>query len=96
MCADPKRGQPADWTTSWIDGGRYPREKPNPRYPTGVDLDCSDGAEETCTAKLVCPTPRCGKWVVRCRRCGTTAIATTAGRPDDPRSLTLACKEKLQ
>ncbi len=81
-----------DWQIEWVDSGRFPRNPPNPRYPDGMDLDISGGAERTCEAPLVHPTPRCGYYVVTCRICGFKTIITTAGRPDDPRSLKMPCK----
>lgn len=81
-----------DWQIDWIDGGRDPKSPPNPRYPDGIDIDCSDGATVTCASALKHPTPRCGVYRVHCRTCGQRAVVTTAGRPDDPRSLKMACK----
>jgi hypothetical protein len=83
---------PVDWQIDWIDRGREPQCAPNPKYPRGVDIDSSDGAEKTCASALPYPAKRCGYFVVKCRTCGMTAMVTTAGRPDDPRSLRLACK----
>lgn len=81
-----------DWTIEWVDGGREPKCPPNPRYPDGLDLDISHGAERTCSSPLTYPTPRCGYFVVSCRVCGFKTIITTAGRPDDPRTLKMPCK----
>lgn len=86
----------ADWQIEWEDSGREPRCQPNPRYPDGIDIDISDGGEPTCTAALVYPARRIGHYRVRCRTCGASCTLTTAGRPDDPRSLTMACKRMLQ
>ena len=82
----------ADWQVEWLDFGRDPKCPPNPNYPEGIDIDVSDGATATCSASLAHPTPRCGAYRVRCRICGATSAVTTAGRPDDPRSLKMACK----
>jgi len=80
-------------TVKWIDRGRRPTQKPNPNYPDGIDLDMSDGAQKTCTVKLEpYPTPRCGLFAVSCSRCSLSVLITTAGRPDDPRSVKLACQ----
>ena len=81
-----------DWQIEWMDFGREPKCPPNPNYPNGIDVDMSDGATVTCTAKLAHPTKRCGAYRVMCRICGATGACTTAGRPDDPRSLKMACK----
>lgn len=76
---------------TWLDLGREPKERPNPRYPHGIDLDISKGAIGTCKVVLQYPAPRCGTYLIRCKHCGTTASCTTAGRRDDPRSVRLAC-----
>lgn len=77
----------------WHDSGKEPECKPNPNYPDGIDLDVSFGAERTCTARLPYPARRCGSYIVECSKCGLTVACSTAGRPDDPRSIKLACKE---
>ena len=81
-----------DWQIEWLDHGRDPQCPPNPRYPDGIDVDVSHGATVTCTSPLAHPTPRCGLYMVKCRVCGASSAVTTAGRPDDPRSLKMACK----
>lgn len=78
----------------WVDVGREPQCAPNPAYPTGIDVDGSFGAENTCTVALPYPAMRCGRYEVKCRACGRTAAVTTAGRPDDPRSVKIACVEQ--
>jgi len=83
-------------TVEWVDHGREPKCPPNPNYPDGLDVDASDGAERTCATELAHPAPRCGVYVVACRKCGARVAVTTAGRADDPRSLKLACKETRQ
>lgn len=80
-----------DWQIEWIDRGREPQCAPNPKYPNGIDIDSSHGASVTCFSKLPCPAPRIGLWMVTCRTCGRREAVTTAGRPDDPRSLRMAC-----
>jgi hypothetical protein len=80
----------ADFKIHWIDRGEKPRLQPNPLFPLGKDLDLSQG-REGCKDALPWPAPRIGYFVVECRRCGANAIITTAGRPDDPRSIKLAC-----
>ncbi len=76
---------------TWHDHGREPKCEPNPAYPEGVDLDCSKGATQTCTTKLPYPAKRCGYFMVKCRACGQRVAITTAGRPDDPRSVKIDC-----
>lgn len=76
----------------WIDGKRAPTSPPDPAFPDGIDIDLSAGRKLTCTVPLVCPAPRCGVYLIQCKTCGLKAVITTAGRPDDPRSVVLACK----
>lgn len=76
----------------WIDRHREPQCPPNPAYPDGVDADVTLGARPACRSALPYPAPRCGLYVVTCKLCGANCAITTAGRPDDPRSITLPCK----
>ena len=76
----------------WKDNGREPQAKPNPKFPDGVDIDVSLGAE-SCATMLPYPAQRCGYYVVRCKKCDYVVAITTAGRPDDPRKVTVPCKK---
>jgi hypothetical protein len=76
----------------WRDAGKEPKVAPNPDYPKGIDLDCSNGAAVVCQTPLPYPARRIGSYIVECRICGIRVGCTTAGRPDDPRSLKVACK----
>jgi hypothetical protein len=75
----------------WIDRHREPQVAPDPEFPNGIDVDVSDGKEPSCRVDLPYPAKRCGMFYIECKRCGINAIITTAGRPDDPRSFTVAC-----
>ena len=77
---------------TWVDAGREPQVKPDPRFPNGIDIDMSRDQEEACTTGLPYPARRCGHFVIECERCHTRVVLTTAGRPDDPRSVRIACK----
>ena len=77
---------------SWIDREREPQCPPNPNYPNGMDIDSAKGAVKSCKTDLPYPAKRCGVYIVKCLNCGYTAAITTAGRVDDPRSVTLPCK----
>lgn len=79
----------------WIDGKREPKCRPNPAFPNGVDLDLAND-RPACQTDLPWPAKRIGHYHVTCDICGCTALITTAGRPDDPRSVRLPCKRKLQ
>lgn len=76
----------------WIDSKREPKNPPNPAYPIGIDLDLSQGAIVTCKSELPYPAKRIGYYIIKCNICGLTTMVTTAGRIDDPRSITLACR----
>jgi hypothetical protein len=76
----------------WIDGGREPVAKPNPAYPNGIDLGYAAPGQMSCRTDLPYPARRCGKYFIKCMICGMTLLATTAGRRDDPRSVTIPCK----
>lgn len=83
-------------TAEWIDREREPKCSPDPKYPKGMDVDTSDGAAKTCSLDLpLYPTPRCGLYVVTCSQCGMKVALTTAGRPDDPRKVTLGCYSQV-
>ena len=75
----------------WIDAGGEPKVKPNPAYPDGIELDMSKG-QKSCETDLPYPARRCGYYLLTCDTCGLRAVVTTAGRPDDPRRVRLACK----
>lgn len=74
----------------WIDSGREPQRSPNPEYPNGMDIQLAEGVSG-CLVKLPYPAKRCGAYVIECKRCGAYAAVSTAGRPDDPRSIELPC-----
>lgn len=75
----------------WIDSGRDPKCAPNPEFPNGMDVDLSNGAPMRCMKLLPYPAKRCGYYVVECTACGLRVGVTTAGRPDDPRTVKLGC-----
>jgi hypothetical protein len=82
-------------TITWQDAGREPQCAPNPLYPKGIDVDLSTAGEPACKVDLPYPAKRVGGYVVTCSRCGICVGTTTAGRPDDPRSINIPCKEPL-
>jgi len=81
-----------EWAVDWLDAGREPECSPNPKYPNGIDINAACDDMPACMVRLPYPARRCGSYVVKCLRCGLTAAITTAGRPDDPRSLTINCR----
>lgn len=77
----------------WIDREREPQCPPDQRYPHGKDIDASFGLPN-CLAELPYPAKRCGIYRVECLRCGISIGITTAGRPDDPKSVRIPCGPK--
>jgi hypothetical protein len=80
------------FVVEWVDGGRKPTAPSNPKYPNGLDVEAFVPGQTTCYLKLAYPAKQCGVYHIRCRVCHLTAVVTTAGRRDDPRSIKLACK----
>lgn len=74
----------------WHDSGLEPKAKPNPAYPNGIDLD--SGQRPACLVNLPYPAKRVGTYIIECEVCGIRMGITTAGRPDDPRSVQVPCK----
>ena len=79
---------------TWIDHEREPRVAPNPNFPNGRDIDASNG-QPSCEVSLPYPARRCGMYIVHCKQCNELSAVTTAGRPDDPRSVKFACRLKV-
>lgn len=82
-------------TIQWIDHQKEPRCPPDPNYPTGIDVDVAGDAERWCFTEVPYPARRCGMYVIDCQECGLCIGVTTAGRPDDPRSVKMACKKDV-
>lgn len=76
----------------FIDSGREPTQKPDPKHPNGKRINLATVLQKTCTRNLPYPAPRCGAYEVTCRKCGYRAIVTVAGRADDPSMITMPCK----
>jgi hypothetical protein len=83
--------EPEQFEIQWIDLEREPKDRPDPNFPDGIDLDIAKGRWPQCRVALPYPAPRCGMYLIDCKKCGTNILVTTAGRPDDPRSVTLPC-----
>lgn len=78
-------------SVEWIDRHREPQCPPNPRFPKGIDVDIS-GGEQSCVTDVPYPAKRCGAYHITCKRCGYSALVTTAGRIDDPRTVRVPCQ----
>lgn len=77
---------------TWHDLGRQPSTPFDREYPDGRIIDVTAGRLPSCQTDLDWPAPRCGQYLVHCRRCGFSGIITTAGRVDDPRQIIIPCK----
>lgn len=73
----------------WEDHGREPQCTPDPDFPNGKDIDL--GVQPSCKVEVPYPAKRCGMYVIECIKCGVRTGVTTAGRADDPRSITIPC-----
>lgn len=78
-----------DFSVEFADGQREAQCDPNPDFPLGLDVDAADG-RPACWGSAP-PAPRCGIYVVTCKRCGFSAGFTMAGRADDLVRFKLPC-----
>ena len=77
----------------FIVSGREPQCKPDPNYPHGKPVSFVENVlQKTCTWNIPYPAPRCGSYVVTCKKCGYRAAMTVAGWPDDPNMVTMPCR----
>jgi hypothetical protein len=67
------------------------KSTPDPHFPKGTVVNACRTDEPSCTVKLPYPAPECGHFIVRCKDCGLSVVATAAGRPDDPIRITMPC-----
>lgn len=68
---------------------------PDPKFPNGTPLDVSIKGQPCCTVNLPYPAPECGVYRVECSLCELVMMITAAGRPDDPTTVTVSCKEVM-
>jgi hypothetical protein len=79
----------------WEDAHQEPQVAPNPNYPNGIDLDLTTVGMPSCETALPYPAKRIGMYFITCIKCGLRLGVTTAGRPDDPRSVRVSCKTEF-
>jgi len=81
---------------TFVPSGRGKAQCPsNPEYPDGVNIHAEKADEACCLVELPYPAPECGVFHVHCGRCDLTVVVTAAGRADDPRTLTMPCREVM-
>jgi hypothetical protein len=78
----------------WIDSYREPLCPADPNFPNGKDVRCPDFKGPKCLVQLPYPARRIGLYTIKCNECGTSVAATTAGRPDDPKSVEFPCAKQ--
>lgn len=82
---------------TWHGTGRRATQPSNPAYPYGIDIGMAKNhgsLRMVCKVELPYPAACIGHWVITCLDCDMTVACTAAGRRDDPRSITIACKTK--
>jgi hypothetical protein len=78
---------------TFVDSGREPQCKPDPKFPEGRHIVLGDPkTQKMCARNIPYPAPRCGFYAIRCLECGCTVMLSVAGRPDDPRIVSVPCK----
>lgn len=86
-------------TVVWHRTGGTATQPPNLKYPDGVDVGYpaqigDDGPRLRCKVAIPYPAAGIGHWIISCKSCGMTVACTAAGRRDDPRSITMACRTR--
>jgi len=79
-------------TVKWNSHRRKATCDADPEFPNGRVLDASQGAQ-SCQTALPYPAPECGYHLVYCTTCHQRTAITAAGRPDDPRSIRIPCRQ---
>ena len=88
------RRPPDQFLVRFLGTGQKAKCAPNPDYPDGIHIKAplTGAGALFCRATLPWPAEEIGAWKVECVICGARAACTTAGRPDDPRSIEINCK----
>lgn len=76
---------------TWLTKNRKAQCPPDANFPNGKDIDIA-GDFPSCQVDIPYPAPECGTWIVKCAACGLSIGVTAAGRPDDPKSIKIACR----
>jgi hypothetical protein len=89
------RARDVTFVVHFIDSGRSPQCKADPKFPEGKDVVLAeDDAAGKCCRNVPYPAPRCGMYLVECEVCEFSALVHVDGRPDDPRTVTMPCQVK--
>jgi hypothetical protein len=81
-------------SVTWCSHDRKARCAPDPDFPDGKDIDVAGKAASACQVALPYPAACCGVWLITYTECGLNVGVTAAGRPDDPKTVRIACKER--
>jgi hypothetical protein len=79
---------------TWHGAGVKAKQPPNPDFPAGLNLDMAPG-RVGCAIDLEYPAPEVGHWLIECSTCRRATVVTAAGRPDDPKSVRIACGPRV-
>jgi hypothetical protein len=87
---------PDQFMVRFVGTGQKAQCRPNPAYPDGIDIPAPAGEGDVCRVLLPYPAKEIGAWKIECTVCGLRTACTTAGRPDDPRSITVRCNKSTK
>jgi hypothetical protein len=76
---------------SWLSRHRKAQTAADPNHPNGRDID--GGQRPACKVELQYPAECVGLYYVECLDCKSNMLITTAGRPDDPKTVMLPCRQ---
>jgi DNA-directed RNA polymerase subunit RPC12/RpoP len=78
---------------TWKDRDTRPLFPADPDFPDGTHLDLAFGAEAACWTDLPYPVVTVGAHQVECPTCGLRLLCGANGRPDDPRTVKVPCRQ---
>jgi hypothetical protein len=76
---------------SWLSRHRKTQVAPDPNHPNGKDID--GGQRPACKVELPYPAECVGLYYAECLDCKANMLITVAGRPDDPKTVMLPCRQ---
>jgi len=82
-----------DKDVQWTGTGRKAQHPPDRRFPHGVEIRTNSPGRPYCVVFPPYPAKEIGTWTISCQKCGLVIVVTAAGRPDDPNTVYLGCKD---